>query len=314
LAHHSSAVAMVKTKASKEAMRWADDGAEGPIERSPSDAGNDFDIRMQEEPDGMLAAQKIVQVLKERGFCLVQANAPIPLIQTAFEEAESLWEEGEFKPPIRVHDDRSLLEAQLWSHALQDVERSVWIREGDSKAIHLKNALKLLGRNMADFCAGLGPLLEKELGVRFDRLGQPLLTCYTGDATHRVHIDNPHDGEEGSLPDNGMRVSCTYYINPCWDPEGDNQGGMDIYMTDPSITSSSSSARKCPRTRVAPHMDTLVLHLSERIVHQMLPTTGSSDRWYSLQLWALNRDAMQQMSRKLLAMRQPAKEPDSDDD
>ena len=36
-------------------------------------------------------------------------------------------------------------------------------------------------------------------------MGQPLLTCYTGDATHRVHIDNPHDGEEGSLPDNGMR-------------------------------------------------------------------------------------------------------------
>lgn len=25
---------------------------------------------------------------------MVQANAPIPLIQTAFEEAESLWEEG----------------------------------------------------------------------------------------------------------------------------------------------------------------------------------------------------------------------------
>ena len=32
----------------KEAMRWADDGAEGPIERSPSDAGNDFDIRISD--------------------------------------------------------------------------------------------------------------------------------------------------------------------------------------------------------------------------------------------------------------------------
>ena len=29
-------------------MRWADDGAEGPIERSPSDAGNDFDIRISD--------------------------------------------------------------------------------------------------------------------------------------------------------------------------------------------------------------------------------------------------------------------------
>ena len=32
------------------------------------------------------------------------------------------WYQGEFKPPIRVHDDRSLLEAQLWSHALQETE------------------------------------------------------------------------------------------------------------------------------------------------------------------------------------------------
>ncbi|CAK8999949.1 unnamed protein product [Durusdinium trenchii] len=281
---------MVKTKASKEAMRWADDGLEGPIERKPGEEGNDFDIRrlVVKVCDAMgLAAQKIVQVLKERGFCLVQANAPPELVQAAFEEAETLWEDGEFKPPIRVHDDRSLLEAQLWSHALQDVEKSVWIREGDSRAIQLMNALKLLGRNMADFCAGLGPLLEKELGVAFDRLGQPLLTCYTGDATHKIHIDNPHE-DESSLPDNGMRVSCTYYINPHWAPEEGEQGGMDIFMV-PSSSSSASGARKCPRVRVAPHMDTLVLHLSERIVHQVLPTKGWNIRWYALQLWGAQR-------------------------
>eukprot|EP00913_Durusdinium_trenchii_P021880 g20559.t1 len=121
----NSFAAMVKTKASKEAMRWADDGLEGPIERKPGEEGNDFDIRMQDEPDGVLAAQKIVQVLKERGFCLVQANAPPELVQAAFEEAETLWEDGEFKPPIR------------------DVEKSVWIREGDSRAIQLMNALNL---------------------------------------------------------------------------------------------------------------------------------------------------------------------------
>ena len=32
----------------QEAMRWADDGAEGAIERCPSDVGNDFDIRISD--------------------------------------------------------------------------------------------------------------------------------------------------------------------------------------------------------------------------------------------------------------------------
>ena len=53
---------------------------------------------------------------------------PFLEVRAAHDEAEALWEDGEFKPPIRVHDDRSMLEGQLWSHALQDVEKSVWIR------------------------------------------------------------------------------------------------------------------------------------------------------------------------------------------
>ena len=182
---------------------------------------------------------------------------------------------------------------------------------------------------MADFCAGLGPLLEKQ-GVAFDRLGQPLLACHTGDASHRVHIDNPH--EEGGLPDNGMRVSCTYFINPQWDPEGEDQApqaallrylapewhghlphGLLQHLERPEMPPREAPhvIRSSFERRVASHMDTLVLHLSERIVHQMLPTAGAQ-RWYSLQLWALDGVAMQQMSRKLLAMR--TKEPESDDD
>ncbi|CAE7544619.1 EGLN2 [Symbiodinium sp. CCMP2592] len=295
-------------------MRWADGDSEGPIERGPTETGNDFDIRMQEEPDGMLAAEKIVQVLKEKGVCVVQANAPLPLVSSAYEEAESLWEEGEFKPPLRVHDDRSLLEAQLWQQALQDVDKAVWIRESDSKAIQLKNALKLLGRNMADFCAGLGPLLEKEIGVSFDRLGQPLLTCYTGDRQYSVHIDNPHNGDDAGLPDNGMRLSCAYYLNTNWDPESGEQGGLDIFLSDPSVAVAPSAARKQPRLRVAPHADTLILHLADRMAHRVIPTQGIEERWYALQLWGLHGESMQQMSRKLLAMRQPAKAESDDED
>lgn len=304
----------LRGKASTEAMRWADDG-EGAIVRSPGDEGNDFDIRMAEEADGLLAAEKIVRVLKEKGVVLIQANAPPDLLMAACDEAEALWEEGEFKPPMRVHDDRSMLEAQLWKQALVDEDKCVWIRENEPK-IRMKNALKLLSRNMGDFAGGLGQHLSQLMGIEFDRLGQAMLTCYTGDRQYNLHIDNPHgtDDGEGGLPDNGMRLSCVYFLNTHWDPaECDCCGGIDVYLTPVTgAPTSSLGARKSPKIRVAPHADTLVIFLSERMAHQVIATRGST-RWFALQLWCLNAEAMQQMTRKLLALRQPAKE-DSDDD
>lgn len=303
----------IKTKASTEPMRWAADGAEGSIIRGPTDEGNCFDIRMADEPDGVLAAEKIAKVLQERGVCLIQANAPVDLLAAAHEEAESLWEDGEFKAPLRVHDDRSMIEAQLWGQALTDEDKVVWIRDGESKSVKLKNALKLLSRNLADFGGGIGPLLEKDMGIQFDRLGQAMLSCYTGDKNYSLHIDNPHAGSEGSLPDNGMRLSATYFINMNWDPRSGSEGGLDLYMSSPSETpSSAQSAKKAPKMRVAPHADTLVLYLSERMAHQVIATTGKT-RWFALNLWCLNGAAMQQMTKKFLAMRQAPKE-DSDDD
>ena len=52
-------------------------------------------------------------------FCMCGAGSR--MVQGSGESGGS-WYQGEFKPPIRVHDDRSLLEAQLWSHALQETE------------------------------------------------------------------------------------------------------------------------------------------------------------------------------------------------
>ena len=54
---------------------------------------------------------------KERGFCLVQANAPIPLIQTAFEEAESLWEEGIMAALKMKAQEGDGQELQKWQNA-----------------------------------------------------------------------------------------------------------------------------------------------------------------------------------------------------
>jgi len=308
----------IKTKASKEAMRWADDGKVGEIVQEPTSQGNKFDLRMQEEEDGVLAARKIVDKLKERGVCLVQANAPKDLVMAANDEAESLWEDGVFQPPLRVHDDRTMLEAPLWKHTLQDEEKVHWIRPKDkdtSSKAHMANAMRILADKIAEFGGGLGELLDKELGLRFDRFGHAMLSCYTGDRTYALHLDNCHGDEddEGVLPDNGMRLTLVYYINMYWNPiKRDNGGGLDFYLTDPqSAPSSAGDVKSAKVLRVAPHADTLALFLSERVAHRVIQTQGDQ-KWFCLTLWCLNGEAMNRATRKLLAMRQTKEEEEDD--
>jgi len=317
----------IRTKASTEAMRWADDDeGDGPLFREPSSMGNEFDVRMKNEPDGVLAAKKIVDHIGKRGVCVCEANAPEQLIEAAYFEASELWEDGAFAPPLRVHDDRSMLEAQLWGQALKDEEKVVWIRDAttatgataqDSGSSKGMNALKLLAKNMSDFAAGLGELLQKEQGIEFDRIGHAMLSCYTGDRQYCLHLDNAHGEEDspGNLPDNGMRLTCTYYFNPHWDPDDGNQGGLDLFLTDPKESpASASSAKKSPKLRVAPHADTLVMFLSDRMAHRVIPTRGKDSKWFALTVWALSGTAMNQMTRKMMAMRQQASKADSDSD
>mmetsp|Transcript_23564 Transcript_23564/g.67373 ORF Transcript_23564/g.67373 Transcript_23564/m.67373 type:complete len:316 (-) Transcript_23564:152-1099(-) len=309
----------IKTTASKEAMRWSDDGQVGEIEQEPTFQGNKFDLKMQDEADGTLAARKIVDKLKERGVCLVQANAPKELVMAANEESETLWEESAFVPPLRVHDDRSMLEAPLWQQALHDEEKVYWIRpqgKDTSTKTHMTNALRVLGDKIAEFGGGLGELLQKELGLQFDRFGHGMLSCYTGDRTYALHLDNCHGDEEdeAGLPDNGMRLTLVYFINMYWNPiERKNGGGLDFYLTGPTAAPSSASEVKSAKVlRVAPHADTLALFLSERMAHRVIQTQGD-EKWFCLTLWCLNGEAMGRATKKLLAMRQAQKE-DSDDE
>jgi len=311
--------AKIHTKASTEAMRWADDNDDqgGVLFHEPTKSGNAFDVKMREEPDGIKAAKKIVDVLKERGMCLVEANAPQELLHSACYEAQALWDEGAFVPPFRVHDDRSMLEAQIWRHALKDEERVCWIRESKENQEQGINALRLLSKNMCDFVAGLGQYMKQDIGVDFDRIAQPMLSCYTDDRQYTMHVDNPHGDEDdvGSFPDNGMRLTCTYFINMDWDFEEGQAGGLDVYLTDPTDTPASASAAKsAPRFRVAPHGDTLCLFLSERMAHRVIATKTKDKRCFAMSVWGLNGAAMAQISRKALAMRQGVKEEDSDDE
>lgn len=308
----------IEVTASSEPMRWTDDSElESPIERGPSDSGNIFDIRMSEEADGVIAAHKIVDVIAEHGVCLVEANAPAQLLESAYYEALQLWEDGAFGPPFKVHDDRSMMEVQLWDRTLKDETKVVWIRES-SESVKRMNALKLLSKNMSDFAAGLRDMLHKKVNVEFDRVGHAMLSCYTGDTQYTLHIDNSHgrDDDGPSLPDNGMRISCTYYLNTDWDPLEGSHGGLDVFLTDPkAMPPSAAVAKKASRLRVAPHADTLAIFLSERMAHQVIATRGKEAKWFALTVWGLSGAAMQQMARNIMAMRQQAsKESDSDDD
>mmetsp|Transcript_42900 Transcript_42900/g.99353 ORF Transcript_42900/g.99353 Transcript_42900/m.99353 type:complete len:314 (-) Transcript_42900:68-1009(-) len=307
----------IKTTASNEAMRWADDGQVGQMEQEPTSKGNDFDVRMQNEDDGVLAARKIVNRLKERGVCLVQANASQDLVMAAQDEAESLWEDGAFKPPLRVHDDRSMLEAPLWQGALQDEERVYWLRpsKDSSTKLHATNALRILADKIAEFGGGLGQLLHDELGLDFDRFGHGLLSCYTGDRTYNLHLDNGHgpEDEEDGFPDNGMRLTLVYYVNMYWNPiKRDNGGGLDLYLSDPKILPSAGQAKSAKVLRVAPHADTLVLFLSERMAHRVIQTQGSQ-KWFCLTMWCLDGEVMNKAAKKLLMMR-TKQQADSDDE
>eukprot|EP00928_Gymnodinium_smaydae_P071730 TRINITY_DN55232_c0_g1_i1.p1 TRINITY_DN55232_c0_g1~~TRINITY_DN55232_c0_g1_i1.p1 ORF type:complete len:333 (-),score=92.06 TRINITY_DN55232_c0_g1_i1:25-1023(-) len=304
----------IRTKASSEPMRWADSGEAGSVSRGPDLDGNDFDIRMSEEPDGLDAARRIVDILLKRGVCLVEANAPSELLCAAHDEAELLWQDGVFGPPLRVHDARTMLEAQLWQQTLQDDQKAVWLKkaasegasDGDAPSVGKlpTPALQLLSKNIMDFAGGLSPLLE-DRGILADTIGRPLLTCHTGERSYSLHVDNPHGGglgdedEQNRRPDNGMRLTAVYFINTHWDPSAEDgascEGGLDLHLTDPARPPSGVlQAAAAPRFRIAPHADTLALFLSERMAHQVI-ATRSSERWYCMTSWTLNSKAMQAM-------------------
>eukprot|EP00811_Abedinium_folium_P000673 NODE_10617_length_1339_cov_12.812706.p1 GENE.NODE_10617_length_1339_cov_12.812706~~NODE_10617_length_1339_cov_12.812706.p1 ORF type:complete len:355 (-),score=113.23 NODE_10617_length_1339_cov_12.812706:165-1229(-) len=257
----------------------------GPITRAPSKEGNSFDVRMGNEADPGTAAGKAIQALVERGLVVMEANAPHDLLMDAYKQAESLWKEGAFGPALQVYDDYSALDAKLWDGALHDEENTLWIDSAqDAKKEKHTKALQVLINCMVDFgCMIIGDMKEW-LGVEADSSGHALLSCYTGNHSHSIHVDNPHGA--GKLPDNGVRLTLTYFLNPFWDPvQGNSAGGIDFYLTNPlDMPTSASEAKMANRHRVAPHADTMCAHLSERIAHQVIDTSGKQ-RWYAISLW-----------------------------
>jgi len=304
----------IPTKASGEAMRLAKD-QESEIAIEPGAEGNAFDVCMADHADGNQCSKLIADLLKERGVCLVEANANHDLLSQAFDEAEKLYEDRDFGPPLKIHDEDSRLEAQFWnSNLFQDEKEVVWVREGEAKSEKMQALMEIQG-DMMDFAEGLGDSLEQRARIKFSHLWGTMLSCYTGDRQYSLHIDNPRSASQNGFPDNGLRLTMQYWINPTWNPaENYNGGGLDVYLTDPRYTpASAAAARSAKKIRIAPHADTMCVFLSDRMAHQVIPTKGK-DKWFCLTLWGFEEEVMNECIGKIAAMQDAADDQLESDD
>jgi hypothetical protein len=204
---------MLKHKTSGGATRMAD-AKEGPLVRQPGPNGNDFDLYMSEHPDPMEASTKVADLLKEQGVCVAEANAPYDLLSQAYEEAEKLYKGGSFQPPMQDMGATEIV-ATIWQNVLyQDEKKACWLGENCDA-----EGLKALGLNMQEVARNLLQPLSRKLKVNWNAMWDGLLTCYTGNQSYNFHLDNPSCSDESSLPDNGIRLSVAYFINPHWNPE-----------------------------------------------------------------------------------------------
>jgi len=286
--------AMLKSRVGMNKTRWSDSDA-GKVVQAPGENGNDFDVCMGSEPDGKRAASKIVDIMKEKGVCLVEANAQTEAVYQAYEEATALWNGGEFAPPMQDFGAGEL-EMTIWHHVLfQDDPKVKWIGEDAGENMQ---ALRHLSNNMRDFASGLSTAAGVKLGVKWNNLWDGMLCCYTGDRSYAYHLDNPSMPDEHSLPDNGLRMTLGYFINTNWTPEdGYHGGGLEVYLTDPSGPPESlAQARKCNRIKIAPHADTLVVFPSQRVAHQVISTKGKG-LYFCIWMWCFQEEVMEDFPR-----------------
>jgi len=258
------------------------------------------DIEMSEEPDGFEAAEKICEVLTKQGVCVCEANAPYEVLVSAYDEATNLYNSRCFTPCMDGMG-ASELEIELWQRTLyQDEAQSCWIAEASEHIDKMKN-LRLLAQNLQTFATSLGEPLGRLAGVHSNSMWDAMLACYTGDRTYAFHLDNPANDDDHSLPDNGLRLTLCYYINPQWDPRSNyNGGGLDVFLTNPSKPpTSSAAARRADRLRIAPHADTLAVFLSQRMAHQMIQTKGT-DKWFCLWMWCMDEATMGEFPQKVV--------------
>lgn len=231
-------------------------------------------------------AQKVVDVLKERGVCVISAGAENAFRHALFLESKLLWDGSSFveakkgkpampgSPVIKfdTRDDKVLWMTKSW---MSEHEREI-------------KALKVLDDQLTDFGWGLAKLMEEQLGLTIASRTPGMLSCYPG---HQVdgprydfHLDNPYQSSMGT-PDDKRRLTLVYYISEApWDVRKDG-GALQVALSNPRrAPMTTEEALGSNMLTISPDADTLVAFFSHTMYHAVLPVMSKRPR-FALSTW-----------------------------
>jgi len=244
-----------------------------------------FDVVLT--PDRSVAnAQRVVEVLKERGVCVISAGADRTFQRALAMEAKLLYESGEFVQAMKGIPESPGSE-KIKFDARDD--KVVWFSKEFVEVNEKKiKALKVLEGQVSDFGCGLKPLLESQLGIQLEGRTTCMLSCYSGEDVsgprYDYHVDNPYQTNM-AVKDDGRRLTLVYYISDSpWDVQKDG-GGFQVCLTNPRrCPRTTAEAMNSPKLTIAPNCDTLVAFFAHTMHHAVLPVT-SKRRRFALSTW-----------------------------
>jgi len=230
-------------------------------------------------------AQRVVDILRERGVCVLKAGADKSFQRALMIESKLLWDSGEFGEAKKGRPDSVSGEVKYDSRD----DRILWMtNEWTDRNEKKCKALKVLDGQLKDFGWGINNLLEEQLGVGLKARTPGMLACYAGDvvpgARYDFHVDNPYQTSMRSNDDK-RRLTLIYYINDGeWDVKKDG-GALQVCLSNPRrAPQSTAEALQYDKLTISPESDTLVAFWSHTMFHAVLPVVGNKRR-FALSTW-----------------------------
>jgi len=245
----------------------------------------DYDVRLIPQKSVEIA-QQVVDILRERGVCVIKAGADRAFQKAVYSEAKTLWEIGEFQEAMR---GQPVMPGSNQVNYRPRDDRVVWMTQ-DWCAKNEKHcrALKVLDSQLHGFGFGLGKIFEEQLGVPLKQRTCGMLSCYSGEAVpgakYDFHVDNPYQTQMGT-PDDKRRLTVIYYISDApWDVEKDG-GALQVCLSNPRrAPRTTTEALQSDTVTIASSPDTLVAFFSHTMYHAVLPLVSTRTR-FALSSW-----------------------------
>ncbi|WP_426745029.1 2OG-Fe(II) oxygenase [Myxococcus faecalis] len=199
-------------------------------------------------------------------------------VELSVQEVEALGARGYFTRPAFLGDEAALAaRAEALARAESGVLHAAGIRRGADRTLDTRVRGDLIGWVTPEPDTALGALWRQ-----FEQLGQALsagaylglgrfdlqLACYPGGGAHYSRHFDAFPGKSN------RRATAIWYANPDWRAE--HGGLLRLHPEGESPVD------------VPPRLDTLVVFLSERIEHEVLPTHAHR---LALTAWFYGRDA-----------------------